>query len=311
MSTVRRWYDELKQGRVSLRDEIREGRPSTAVTKEKVATIRHLIEENQRITYEEIRRQLGIGMSQIEKILHEHLRVRKICCRWIPRELTTEQKRTRVVWCQDMILKFNHGCSNAVYNIVIDDESWVYCYEPERKQQSCEWVFERENIPTKFRQKKSVGKQMIACFFSKSGHLATVPLGEQKTVNSEWYTTICLPSVMEKIRVRRSKSHTILHHDNAAPHTAKKTNTFLCTKSVALMTHPPYSPDLAPCDFFLFPKIKGLMRGLNFTDANEAVVVLNKYENDVPSNEWASCFQKWFERMKKCLKLKGEYFEKQ
>ncbi|GBP59632.1 hypothetical protein EVAR_46000_1 [Eumeta japonica] len=60
MSTVRRWYSEFDCGRVSLHDEIREGRPSTAMTEENVATVRKLIEESQRITYEEIRGHLGI-----------------------------------------------------------------------------------------------------------------------------------------------------------------------------------------------------------------------------------------------------------
>ncbi|GBP39549.1 Putative uncharacterized protein FLJ37770 [Eumeta japonica] len=46
LSTVRQWYAEFDRGRVSLRDEIREGRPSAAITEENVATVRQLIEEN-------------------------------------------------------------------------------------------------------------------------------------------------------------------------------------------------------------------------------------------------------------------------
>lgn len=123
LSTVRRWYADFNRGRVSLHDDSREGRPSTAVTEENVAAIRRLIEENRRITYDEIRGQLGIGMSQIQKILQEYLKVRKLCCRWIPHELTSTQKQARVDWCQEMLRKYNHGRSNAVYNIVTGDET--------------------------------------------------------------------------------------------------------------------------------------------------------------------------------------------
>ncbi|GBP45753.1 hypothetical protein EVAR_76058_1 [Eumeta japonica] len=63
LSTVRYWYAEFDRGRVSPHDEIREGRPSTAITGENVATVRRLIEENRRISYEEIRGHLGIDLA--------------------------------------------------------------------------------------------------------------------------------------------------------------------------------------------------------------------------------------------------------
>ena len=72
------------------------------------------------------------------------------------------------------------------------DESWICAYEPETKQQSNVWIFEPEPNPTKVVCGKITSDQ-VACFFWKTGHLATVPLENRRTVNSEWYTTICLP----------------------------------------------------------------------------------------------------------------------
>jgi histone-lysine N-methyltransferase SETMAR len=47
----------------------------------------------------------------------------------------------------------------------------------------------------------------------------------------------------------------ILHHDNAPAHKAQSFKQFLTQKSIAETEHPPYSPDLAPNDFWLFPKV--------------------------------------------------------
>ena len=92
-----------------------------------------------------------------------------------------------------MLQKYNRGASEHVYDIVIGDESWIYAYEPESKQQSTVWMFQDEANLTKVVRAQSTSKQMTACFFRKTGHVTIVPLEQRRTVNSEWYTTICLP----------------------------------------------------------------------------------------------------------------------
>lgn len=188
---------------------------------------RQLIETAKKITCQQIRALLGIGMSQVQNILHVHLKVRKLCTRWIPHDLTEDQKRLRVQWCRKMIKKFNGGQSLAVYNIVTGDETWVYCFEPERKSQSAEWVFPFEDLPTKVKKSRSTGKIMVASFFGKSGHYSTVSLEDQRTVTADWYIKTCLPRVLEKVREKRPRSNVLLHHDNASSHSAKVTEAYL------------------------------------------------------------------------------------
>lgn len=91
LSTVHwHWNADFSGRRASFHDETREGCLWTAVTTENVGVLRRLIEKNWRVIYDEIRGQLAIGVSQIRKILNEHLIVRKHCCRWILYELTAE-----------------------------------------------------------------------------------------------------------------------------------------------------------------------------------------------------------------------------
>ena len=310
-ATVFRWFSEFKRGRTSLQDEIREGRPKSVVTPENIQAVRELILQDRHVTYREIEASLGISSTRMHSILHEHLAVKKICSRWIPHNLTITQKQARVDWCKEMLEKFDHGASKDVYKIVTGDETWIYAYEPETKQQSTVWVFQDESNPTKVVRARSTSKQMVACFFGITGHVTTVPLEQRRTVNSEWYTSICLPEVFTKIRETNHRRRIILHHDNASSHTSGQTKTFLSSHNIELMGHPPYSPCLAPNDFFLFPHIKKKMRGQRFSTPEEAVDMFKSHVLEVPQSEWKKCFDNWFKRMQKCIDLDGEYFEKQ
>ena len=111
---------------------------------------------------------------------------------------------------------------------------------------------------------RSTSKQMITCFFGKTGHVAIVPLEQRRTINSEWCTTICLPVVFKEIRKTNRQWRITLYHDNASLHISAQTTGFLSSQNIDLMSHSPYSCDLAPNDFFLFPYVKNKMRGQRF-----------------------------------------------
>jgi len=61
----------------------------------------------------------------------------------------------------------------------------------------------------------------------------------------------------------------IMHHDNAPAHTALSVREVLATKQITVLEHPAYSPDLAHNDFFLFPKIKEILKGGHFDDTDD------------------------------------------
>ncbi|CAH2004492.1 unnamed protein product [Acanthoscelides obtectus] len=270
-----------------LSDDSRVGAPKTAVTQENVDAVRKLIIEDRHVTYREIEASLKISKTSIKKFSHEELGVRKLVSRWIPHLLTEEQKAARVNWCQKTLDQFASG-----------DESWIYCYESENKQQSAVWVFQGEEKPTK----------MDATFLSKAGHIATIPLNEQRTVTADWYTIICLPKVITELRKINPEIRIILHQDNASSHTAQKTRQYLTEENVELLDHRPYSPDLSPNDFFTFPKIKNRLHGQRFQSPEEAVDAFKNAVLDLPANEWNKCFENWFERMQMCINLRGEYY---
>ena len=82
-----------------------------------------------------------------------------------------------------MLEKYDGGASKDVYKIVTGDESRIYAYEPETKRQSAVCIFEDVPNRTKIVRERSTSKQMVASFFGKTGHVATVPLKHRSTVN--------------------------------------------------------------------------------------------------------------------------------
>ena len=145
---------------------------------------------------------------------------------------------------------------------------------------------------------------MIACFSANFGHVVIIPLKVRKTVTANWYVNHCLPKVFQascKRHPRTGVRGLLLDHDNANAHTAAVTLDFPATNDVQLVTHPPYSPDLVPCDWFLFPAFKRQLKGKQFQNAEDALAFFEGVILDIPQSTWSGVINSWFERMVKCV----------
>ena len=85
--------------------------------------------------------------------------------------------------------------------------------------------------------------------------------------------------------------------------------TFLVKHRITQVCQPPYSPDLAPCDFWLFSKLKLPLKGRRFQTANEIKMNATRQLTVIPKKEFLDCFEKWKECWDKCVRSQGEYFE--
>jgi len=122
------------------------------------------------------------------------------------------------------------------------------------------------------RQVESNLKTMNVTFFDIKGivHKEFVPTG--RTVNSGFYCEV-LQRRREKVRRQRPQlwreQTWQLHHGNAPSHTSVLTHQFLVKNKIVVIPHPPYSPDLTPCDFFLLPEMKLKLIGCRFNTIEE------------------------------------------
>ena len=75
---------------------------------------------------------------------------------------------------------------------------------------------------------------------------------------------------------------------------------------IKTVRHPPYSPDLAPCDFCLFPKL----RGYRYKTTDEMKEAVTKVIDTLTQEDFHGAFQKLLERHNKCVAAEGDYFER-
>lgn len=94
LATIYSWYAKFQRGQERISDDARKGAPSTAVTEENIEAVREILVHDPGATYVQIQAALGIGVSAVQKILHDHLGVkRRVCTRWISHELMIGNRR--------------------------------------------------------------------------------------------------------------------------------------------------------------------------------------------------------------------------
>ncbi len=154
---------------------------------------------------------------------------------------------------------------------------------------------------------------MLVVFWDAQGivHREFVPQG--RGVNTEYYL-----QVMKTLRERIRRCHTMcwrhnsfwLHHDGAPAHRADPVVQFLERTGTHLLPHPPYSPDLAPSDFFLFARLKKNLRGVVFQNLEELQQRINQEIGLIPVTEFHHAMaDSWTNRLQKCVAADGDYFE--
>ena len=99
------------------------------------------------------------------------------------------------------------------------------------------------------------------------------------------------------------------HQLNAPPHKTKKVKEFLKKKRISLINHPPYSPDLSPCDYFLFPKLKTKMKETFYDDIPTIQAAVTEVLKNIPIIAIKKCMHALVDRYKRCIETNGTYFE--
>jgi [histone H3]-lysine36 N-dimethyltransferase SETMAR len=310
--TVTRWVALFKKNVTRIENKKWSPRPVTKCTRHNIKLVRDLIDENPRIGYTILEEKTKLSRGTLQKIITVHLKMKKKASRWIPHVMTSQNKLRRYQFAKAMLEKLNTG-QWRLDEILTADECWICWKQTAKRQSSHTWRKKNQPPSTIARVSRFAKKTMFTIFFNSGGGVYVDWLDQKKTIDSQYYIENCLMPAFEEIKKKRPKSGLKgikLLHDGARPHVKDTTEIYIQSSQIQIIDHPPYSPDLAPCDYWLFDKIKNHLRTLDeFKSAEELADAVTSFLSTIDHSEFIKTFQKYKERLEWCLSVKGDYFE--
>ena len=185
--------------------------------------------------------------------------MQKLSAKWAAKCVNADQKCQRSQ-PSEKIWNFSGAIQiiSCQARLVTMDETWLYHYDPERKQLSMEWRHSVSPCPKKFRVKKSAVKVLALIFWDQDGFFLIDYLPKGQTINAEYYSSLLLQlkDILKEKRRGKVAKGVLFLHDNVRAHRALATQKKLAYLGFQCLDHPPYSPDLALSDYHLFPGLK-------------------------------------------------------
>jgi histone-lysine N-methyltransferase SETMAR len=151
--------------------------------------------------------------------------------------------------------------------IVTMDESTASFHMPHTKQQSKQWFEKGQPGPVKAKVHASRMKQMVLAFFDAKGLIYPNYMPRGTTVNAKYIMDARAKflKVFKQKRPKMAAGDWWFHWDTVPIYTAAMVTGWMAARQFQVIENPPYSPDLTPADFFLFPKVMRELAGLTLT----------------------------------------------
>lgn len=282
------------------------------ITEEIIQKVHDMILADRRTKVREVAKAVGVSTGTAINILHDKLAMKKLSARWVPRLLTVDNKRIRMLTSKQCLEQFKRNSKEFLRRVVTVDETWIHLYTPETKEQSKQWISPGESAPKKAKTVPSAEKVMATIFWDANGVILIDFLEKGRTITGKSYSELLdqFDKKLKETRPHLAKKKVLFHHDNAPAHSSRVVAAKLHELRYELLPHPPYSPDLAPCDFFLFHNMKKWLAGKKFCSNEEVIADIEAYFGEFDKSYFLEGLKKWEERWEKCISLKGDYVEK-
>lgn len=300
VSQCKKWFRKFNDGNRSLEDLPRIGRPSVV----DVDKLKRLIDENPKQSTEDLATILDCHQETIRIHLHEIGKSYR-AGRWEPYALSDKQKSLRVTICNANLLR--HDRDPFWKRIVASDEKWVQYTNPDHGKQ---WLSAGQHPIATSKPGLFPKKVLLSVWWDCLGVIYWELLKYGETIDSEHYCKQ-LDSLHCAIKTIRpslvSRKGVILQHDNARPHASKMTQQKLRELSYEVLSHPPYSPDIAATDYHLFRSMAHFLKGKNYENLDDIKNDLQSFFDQKTSEFYSDGIHSLVDRWQRVVDTGGEY----
>ena len=312
--SIHKWVSQFRGGRELIVDKPRAPKTKSGRSARNIRRVEDVVATDRRVTLKEIKVKTGIPTSTVQRILKKDLKLTKRCCTFVPAVLTDTHKQTRRDVC-NLYSRLFHQEPRVFRHVVTMDESWVYVWDPNTRNQSKEWLRRGEPVAQVPRRTIATAKIMLVSFYDAKGMIYYEYVQRPQTLNQETFRAIFRR--FDAAHHRRHPHSTVrgcrfLYFDNAPPHKATLTLALIQQLGWTRLPHPPYSPDLAPSDFWLFHHLKRNLRGVRFPSVADLKEAVSEEIAQITALEYQhSIIVSWPRRWRQCLQEQGNYFKRQ
>lgn len=250
---------------------------------------------------------INVPPTTVYRYLIKVLEYKCVHLRWIPYKLTEAIRQKRVETSKELLKVLKKNKKTGFIFFSTGDECWFsYEYYPETQ-----WIKNGDLPPERVNRSLFTKKIMITIFWSANGIHVIDVLDEDKRMNSEYFISNVLVPITKCDAYKRAKKENkkfTLHMDNCKVHKSKKTLAFLNAHEISIAPHPPYSPDLAGSDFFLFGALKNTSEILDFASPDEILSYIKEKFSTFSLETLNNVFLEWEKRLNWVIENNGDYY---
>lgn len=311
ISTVRYWVRSFKFAGDGTADAPKSGRPISAISQQLIDKIAEKLKQKPKTSVRSLSGELGESVGTVFRVIHEYLDCEKMYATWVPHKLNEEQRARRVTDCRRFLRNFSTDFDEKKLVLITSDETWIMYETPETNESAREWRPSGSAPPVRERLSPRGDKVMLTVWWDARGVISLDfwHKSDQIPMNRVYYIEQLKKLRQELPKKRRGliKKGPQILVDNAPIHTAQETRQCMQNLGFNLIQWPPYSPDIAPSDFYLFRNLKSWLRGQKFGSRMELESVVRAHFDGKPTSYYERGIDQLPQRMREVIKLNGDY----